>query len=132
VYLQLFKFHSKSGSLMFVVFHNFSQNWRNTFSSTFPQMFAVSFVSLLICFNILYHFVLFVSCFRFVTNLSQEALCLLLTSLLASVVFLLYPVLSFSFFDVNHFLYHVFFLLLFYFVISHFKIFSAVTSLYCS
>ena len=45
-------------------------------------------------------------CFlNFVTNLSQESLCLLLTSLLASAVFRLYS----SFFEFSHFLYDVFF-----------------------
>jgi hypothetical protein len=42
---------------------------------------------------------------RFVTNLSQEVLCLLLTSLFAIVVFLLYSILSSSFFEFIHFLY---------------------------
>jgi len=44
-----------------------------------------------------------VSCSKFVTNLSKESLCLLLTSLLASAVFLLYSSLSSSFFESSHF-----------------------------
>ena len=52
--------------------------------------------------------VLYVSCSKFVTNLSQESLCLLLTSLSASVVFLLYCSLSSSFFELIHF-YMIFF-----------------------
>jgi hypothetical protein len=39
---------------------------------------------------------------KFVTSLSQEALCLLLTSLLAVAVFLLYYILSYSFFEFSH------------------------------
>ena len=74
-------------------------------------MRAVSFTSLLICFKILYTlgWVLYVSCSKFVTNLSQESLCPLLTSLLASAVFLLYSSLSSSFFESSHFLYDFFF-----------------------
>ena len=77
----------------------------------FPWIHAVSFTSSLICFKILYTLgrVLFVSCSKFVTNLSQEILCLLLTFLLASAVFLLYSSLSSSFFELNHFLYDFFF-----------------------
>jgi len=44
-----------------------------------------------------------VSCSKCVTNMSQESLCLLLTSLLASAVFLLYSSLSSSFFEFSHF-----------------------------
>ena len=68
-------------------------------------MVALSFTSLVICFKILYTlgWVLYVSCSKFVTNWSQESLCLLLTSLLASAVFLLYSSLSSSFFEFNHF-----------------------------
>jgi hypothetical protein len=54
---------------------------------------------------------MYVSCSEFVTDLFQEALCLLLTFLLASTVFLLYSILSSSYFEFNHFL-CVFFLLL--------------------
>ena len=70
-----------------------------------PWMRAVSFTSLLVCFKILYTlgWVLYVSCSKFVKNLSQESLCLLLTSLLASAVFLLYSSLSSSFFESSHF-----------------------------
>jgi hypothetical protein len=39
--------------------------------------------------------------------MSQEALCFLLPSLLASAVFLLYSIVSFSFCEANHFLYDV-------------------------
>jgi len=46
---------------------------------------------------------------KFVTNLSQESLCLLLVSLLASAVFLLYSSLSSSFFEFSHFLNDFFF-----------------------
>ena len=52
--------------------------------------------------------VLYVLCSKFVTNLSQERLCLLLTSLLASAVFLLYSSLFSSFFEFCHF-YMIFF-----------------------
>ena len=48
---------------------------------------------------------LYLSCYKFVTNLSQERLCLLLTSLLAIAVFLLYSSLSYSFFEFSQFLY---------------------------
>jgi len=47
---------------------------------------------------------------RFVTNLSQEALCLLLTSLFANAVFLLYSILSSTFFVANNCLHYVFFI----------------------
>ena len=69
----------------------------------FPWIRAVSFTSLLICFKILYTlgWVMYVSCSKFVTNLSQESLCLLLTSLLVSAVFLLYSSLSSS--EFSHF-----------------------------
>ena len=75
----------------------------------FPCIRAVSFTPLLICFNILYPlgWVLYVSCSKFVTNLSQESLCLLLSSLLASAVFLFYSSLSSSFLQFSHF--YVFF-----------------------
>ena len=88
---------------MFVAFRNFSEYWRNTFSSMFPWIRAVSFISLLICFKILYTlgWVLYVSCSKSVTNLSQESIHLLLTSLLASAVFLLYSSLSSSYFEFN-------------------------------
>ena len=71
----------------------------------FPWIRAVSFTSLLICFQILYTlgWVLYVLCSKLVTDLSQESLCLLLTSLLASAVFLLYSSLSSSFFEFSHF-----------------------------
>ena len=71
----------------------------------FPWIRAVSFTALLICFRILYTlgWVLYVSCSKFVTNLSQESLRLLLTSLLASAVFLLYSSLSSCFFEFSHF-----------------------------
>ena len=70
IYIWLSKFHSNFISSMFVVFHIFLWYWRNTFSSTFPWIFAVSFISLLICFKILYTsvWVLYVSCSKCVTN----------------------------------------------------------------
>jgi len=103
--------YSSCTSFMFVVFHNFPQYWRNVFSSIFHWIRAVSFTSLLIYFKILYTlgWVLYVSCSKFVTNLSQESLCLFLTSLLASAVFILYSSLSSCFFEFNHFLYNFFF-----------------------
>jgi len=77
----------------------------------FPWIRAVCFTSLLICFKVLYTlgWVLYVSCSKFVTNLSQESLCLLLTSRLASAVFLLYFSLSSSFFEFSHFFVWFFF-----------------------
>ena len=79
----LSKFHSNFSSFMFVVFRNYSQYWRNTFSSMFPRIFTISFTSLHICLNTVYMWgwVPYVSCSKFVTNLSQEALCHLLASL---------------------------------------------------
>jgi len=58
--------------------------------------------------------VLHVSFSKFVTNLSQESVCLviLLTYLLASAVFLLYSSLSSSFFEFSHFVFFSLFLLI--------------------
>jgi hypothetical protein len=70
----------------------------------FLEFWLFLFMSLLICFKILYTlcWVPYVLCSKFVTNLSQEALCLL-TYILAVAVFLLYSILSSSFFEFSHF-----------------------------
>ena len=50
-----------------------------------------------------------VLCSKYITNLSQESLLFLLTSVLASAVFLLYCIVSYSFFEANHLLHEPFF-----------------------
>ena len=111
VSMWLLKFHSNFGTFMFVVFHNCSQYHSNTFSTMFLWMSAVSFISLLVCFIILYPScrVPCVLCSKFVTSLSQEALCLLLTSFLPSTLFLLHSILLPSSSAAKHFLYDVIF-----------------------
>jgi hypothetical protein len=56
VSIWLSEFHSNLTSFLYVVFHNFSQYWRNAFSSMFPWISAVSFIPLLIYFLNYLHF----------------------------------------------------------------------------
>jgi len=67
---------------------------------------------------------------NFLTNLSQESLCLLLTSLLASAVFLVYSSLSSSFFEFSHFMYDFLFLFVLFGHPIFFNAFSCFVSLF--
>ena len=71
----------------------------------FPWTRAVSFTSLLIILNFSYTlgWALYVSRSKFVTNLSQESFCLLLTSVVASAVFIFYYSLSSNFLEFSRF-----------------------------
>jgi len=100
----------------------------------FPQIFAISLTSLLICRNTAYtlRWVPYVSCSKFVTNLSQDALCLIHTPLLVHASFLSYSILSSSFSETNQISYDVFFVSVKCFIWSStiFKIFPRFISLF--
>jgi hypothetical protein len=107
----LSKFHSDFGPIYLCCVPYYPWLWKHTFLFVFPWIFAVFFVSLLICFeNFLYLIsVQHKSCSKFLTNLSQETLCPLANNVLVNVVIISYSTLPSSFSEAIHFLFDKFF-----------------------